>query len=88
MPRYFFNVTDGYSNPDPEGTELTDVYTAQAEAIGLSGELLRDMGAKFWNGTEWKLEVADEGGQILFTLHFSAEEGPGLTNKLVDRERT
>ena len=87
MPRYFFNVTDGYSNPDPEGTELPDVYTAQAEAIRLSGELLRDMGAKFWNGAEWKLEVTDENGQILFILHFSAEEGPGLKNKVADRRR-
>lgn len=74
MPRYFFNVIDGYSLIDDEGTELPDIYAAQAAAIRTSGEILRDMGAKFWNDTEWRLEVLDEHGQILFVLHFSAEE--------------
>src|SRR4051794_5105035 len=58
MRRYFFHVYDGYSSPDLDGTELPDIYTAQAQAIRTSGEILRDMGAMFWNGTEWKLEVA------------------------------
>ncbi len=74
MPRYFFHVYDGSSSPDLDGTELADLYTAQAEAIRTSGEILRDMGAKFWNGTEWKLEVTDESDQVLFVLRFSAEE--------------
>ena len=84
MPRYFFHVIDGTSVRDEDGTELPDIYVAQAEAIRLSGEVLRDMGARFWDGTEWRLEVADEGGRVLFTLRFSAEErlaepsaGPG-----------
>lgn len=85
MPRYFFHVTDGYSAPDLDGTELPDIYTAQALAIRMTGELLRDMGAKFWNGTQWKLEVAEERGRILFTLHFSAEEGPALSRTFPDR---
>ena len=49
MPRYFFHVQDGSSSPDTDGTELPDIYTAQAQAIRTSGEILRDMGAKFWN---------------------------------------
>lgn len=76
MPRYFFHVTDGYSTRDTDGTELPDIYAAQDQAIRTSGEILRDMGAKFWDGTEWKLEVADEQGQVLFILRFSAEERP------------
>lgn len=80
MPRYFFHVTDGYSERDTEGTELPDIYTAQNQAIRTSGELLRDMGGEFWNGTEWKLEVTDEHGRILLTLRFSAEEHPALTD--------
>ena len=74
MPRYFFHVTDGYSIRDAEGTELPDIYAAQDQAIRTSGEILRDMGAEFWNGTEWALDVTDENGQILFALRFSAEE--------------
>lgn len=78
MPRYFFHVYDGYSSPDTDGTELPDIYAAQAAAIRTSGEILRDMGARFWDGTEWKLEVADERGRIFFVLRFSAEERPVL----------
>jgi hypothetical protein len=74
MPRYFFHVHDGTSDPDLEGTELPDIYAAQAEAIRASGEMLSDLGAKFWNGAEWKMEVRDETGRHLFTLRFSAEE--------------
>lgn len=74
MPRYFFHVIDGFSRRDDTGTELLDVYTAQEQAIRTSGEILRDMGAKFWNGTEWSMEVCGESGGILFVLRFSAEE--------------
>ena len=74
MPRYFFHVMDGYSARDTEGTELPDIYAAQDQAIRTSGEILRDMGAEFWNGTEWMLEVTDESDQILFVLRFSADE--------------
>jgi len=74
MPRYFFHVTDGYSARDTEGTELPDIYAAQDQAIRTSGEILRDMGAEFWNGTEWTLEVTDESDQILFVIRFSADE--------------
>ncbi len=78
MPRYFFHVHDGSSTRDHEGTELPDIFAAQEEAILLSGELLREMGGKFWNGEEWSLEVTDEAGRILFTLRFTAEEQTGF----------
>lgn len=86
MPRYFFHVTDGYATRDTEGTELPDIYTAQALAIRTSGEILRDMGARFWDGTEWKLEVTDEQGRVLFVLRFSAEERSTLTDLPTDPE--
>lgn len=74
MPRYFFNVHDGTSILDEEGTELPDIYTAQAQAIRTSGEILRDLGARLWDGAEWRVEVANERGEVLFVLRFSAEE--------------
>lgn len=44
MPRYFFNVHDGRSAPDREGTELPDTEIARAQAVRLSGEILPDAG--------------------------------------------
>lgn len=75
MPRYFFHVHDGTASRDTEGTQLADIYAAQEEAIRTSGELLREIGGKFWNGEEWSLEVTDEAGRVLFTLRFVAKEG-------------
>jgi hypothetical protein len=78
VPRYFFHVHDGTSTRDDEGTELPDIFAAQEEAIRMSGALLGEMGAKFWDGDEWSLEVTDGAGRLLFTLRLSAEEGPDL----------
>jgi hypothetical protein len=78
MPRYFFHVHDGSSTLDAEGTELLDIFEAQEEAIRLSGALLGELGGKFWDGEDWSLEVTGEAGRVLFTLRFSATEGPGL----------
>jgi len=80
MPRYIFHTFYGYSTRDTEGTELPDISAAQHHAIRTSGEILRDMGARYWGGTEWKLEVTDEQGRVLFVLRFSAEEHPSLTD--------
>ena len=50
MPRYFFQVHNSDSIPDADGTELSDIYAAQTDAVKLSGALLRDLGGQFWNG--------------------------------------
>lgn len=88
MPRYFFNLYDGRSDLDNVGTELRDTYEAQAQAIRFSGEILRDLGAKFWNGEEWRLEVTTENKQVLFVLRFSAEERSPLMEQSVEGEDT
>ena len=84
MPRYFFNVHDGTSLVDEDGTDLPDIYAAQSQAIRTSGEILRDLGARFWDGVEWRVEVADERGAILFVLRFSAEERPEIPDEPPD----
>ena len=47
----FFHIMTA-AQLDSEGTELRDIYAAQEEALRLSGELLREMDGKFWNGEE------------------------------------
>jgi len=78
MPRYFFNVFDGADVIDEDGTDLPDMYVAQAQAIRMSGELLREMGVKYWDGTHWRMEVSNIKGKILFVLQLSAHEYPSL----------
>ena len=74
MPRYFFNIMGGRCDPDLTGTDLPDIYAAQGEAIRASGEMLSEIGPRFWDGAGWAMEVKDEAGRRLFTLRFSAEE--------------
>jgi hypothetical protein len=73
MPRYFFHVIDGREIIDDEGTELAGVEEACAEAVVLSGSMLKDAGRKFWNDGEWRLQVTDEAGATVCALRFSAE---------------
>jgi hypothetical protein len=74
MPCYFFNVEDGVSIPDLNGTELRSLDDARVEAVRRSGELLAENVNGFWEGGPWRMDVKDDWGLILFILHFFAEE--------------
>ena len=47
MPRYFFHVIDGDEMLDTVGTVLAGETEARAEAIVVSGEMLKDLGGTF-----------------------------------------
>lgn len=72
MPRYYFNIHDGSSSLDENGTELVDIDAARRQAAQLMGEMLCDDPDAFWNSEEWHLDVTDERGLILFSLLFAA----------------
>lgn len=73
MPRYFFDVHDGTSLPDPEGTELPDRRAMRSEAIRMAGQILDDLDGKF-RGEVWVMNVRDDGGRVVMTLRFSVTE--------------
>lgn len=72
MPRFFFHVRDSGDYLDDEGTELADDSVARAEAVILSGELLKDLGGKFWNYEDWQLVVVAEDGREVCRLTITA----------------
>jgi hypothetical protein len=78
MQRYYFNIKDGKAFPDEEGTLLADLDAAKAEAVKLSGEVLRDWEAgQLWSGHPWELLVTEgpnTTGRLFFSLNFSARE--------------
>ena len=79
MPRYHFNLHDGKDLPDLEGVELANLLAARRSAVRISGDCLRDHAEEFWTGDEWKMDVTDEHGLILFTLTFIASDAPSLS---------
>lgn len=74
MPRYFFDVQDGASIPDEDGTELTSLVEVRKAAVELAGSLLKDDAESFWKGDSWRIDVSDESRTLLFALHFHAVE--------------
>ncbi len=73
MPRYFFDVHDGTSLPDSEGTELPDREAMRSEAIRMAGQILDDLDGRF-RGEEWTMNVRDDGERVVLTLRFSVTE--------------
>jgi hypothetical protein len=79
MQRYYFNLKDGRTVLDKEGTEFPDIHAARREAVRYGGEILRD-GAdeSLWKSEPWRLWVTDQPngeGKTFFALNFSAEAG-------------
>lgn len=73
MPRYFFHMHYKTHTSDDEGFELPDLDTAWRQGSRMAGLILHDMDGKLEPGREWRLEVADEAGKMLFAVRFSAE---------------
>lgn len=76
MPRFFFHVHDGTTVLDEEGTVLPNLDTARKMAVTFAGELLRDIGRDVEDGEDWKVDLADERGLVLFTVMLSALDAP------------
>ena len=68
MTRYFFDLEDGKTSRDEEGTELDDRQGALLEAVKLLGQELCDRGASFWENPDLKLTVRDDTDLTLMRL--------------------
>ncbi len=76
MPRYYFHVHDGFTRMDAEGSELPNLQAARAEALKRAGAIIADAGARADFGEEWRLEVTDHTGLMLFRMDFVVAESP------------
>ena len=73
MPLFFFDVHDGHSLPDREGTDFPDRKALRADAIVAAAEALKD-GGGLLPDREWVMTVSDEDGTAVMTLRFSVAE--------------
>lgn len=55
MPRYFFHIMDGTAFIDTEGVELADIAAVRRMATTTAGQMLEQIGDRFWEGKPWRL---------------------------------
>lgn len=72
MPRFHFNIYDGYSQPDHEGFDLPNWHAARLEALRLAGTILADEAEQISFERGWHMEVTDDRGLVLFRFDFTA----------------
>lgn len=68
MPRYHFNLHDHRYVPDIEGSELNDFDAAKRRTIKFGAAILAGQPDEFLGATEWRVEVTDQSGVILFAV--------------------
>ncbi len=78
MPRYFFNVHDGMDVEDEEGMELPDFRAARVEAVRLAGRIIDHEADHVASVEDWRLEVTDQSGLILFQILFLMTTTPAV----------
>lgn len=71
MRRYHFNIYDGISLPDKDGSTLPTWDDARVEAMRIANEVLSDRAHTTALGDNWRLEVTDDYGLILFRIDFA-----------------
>ena len=74
MPKYFFNLVDGRTSLDREGSQIESLEQARLEAVVYAASMLRDRPEEVWAGGNWRVEVSDDQKRLLFTIVVMALE--------------
>jgi hypothetical protein len=74
MPQYFFHIQqDGHSSDYSEGLEFPDNEAARKEAAAICADMMRGIVGESTGQPEWRLDVTDAAGKLLFRFRFVAE---------------
>ncbi len=78
MPRYHFNVLDGVVEYDETGTEMARIADAKRGARRYAGRVLADSALIAKPDNEWRIELTDHRGLILFCLGVTMLDAPNI----------
>lgn len=80
MPRFYFHTNHPaeLTVQDDEGVEFATIHEAKGAAVKYAGQLLSDVGEKFWDDADFDLTVTDEDGFILFAMRVVGVEAPAV----------
>jgi len=74
--RFHFNLFDGLTPRDKDGAHLVDLRSASIHAAKLAGAALMRDPERFIDAPEWRIEVTDDTGLLVFDLFLYATEAP------------
>ena len=72
VPTYVFNILKDGAAPERVEAELPNVAQAEAEAVKMIGAELRENPDGLLVDKDWRVEITDPRGLILFTVYSSA----------------
>ena len=74
--RYFFHLTGAVEHDDPVGLETVNLDEARNQAVRSVAEYLHDKPEVVWSGKEFRTEVRDGQGRLIFTVIVSGKDAP------------
>lgn len=69
MPRYHIELRTQDRIWDTLDVVMGDTNEVRVEVAQFIGELLKDHADKIWVDEEWRVDVTDETGLVLFVMH-------------------
>jgi hypothetical protein len=74
MPSFIFRVDGG---PD-QVAEADSLAEAKCKAVRYAGQLICDSADRFWDTADFRMDVSDRSGLVLFTLEFLGTDAPAI----------
>jgi tRNA threonylcarbamoyladenosine modification (KEOPS) complex Pcc1 subunit len=78
MPSYNIELRNAERIWETLAVEADDVDALRVEVATFVGELMRDHARTIWQDQEWRVDVTDERGLIMFILHIFATDSAAL----------
>lgn len=78
MPRYFIGLRSETHLHETVEVERDDLTLLRIELARFVGELLKDHAEQIWQDRDWRVDVTDEHGLILYVMEISASEAPAV----------
>jgi hypothetical protein len=74
MPKYSIELRTADRVWESLAVDRSDLTALRTEVARFVGELLRDHAQQIWADEDWRVDVTDETGLILYVMHVSATD--------------
>lgn len=78
MPTFHFNTMNGEALLDKEGIQLPSIADARVHALRFFGDYISESAAEFADNKDWRLEMTDDNGLMLFSAVLWLWQAPAV----------